>query len=82
MRTSPRNLRFDRRDLEDQPRDQLVIQCAVCGRTFPSGIYVDRSSFEAVDPQSREGLGENVHECPSCGFTTAYGKADYKWEGA
>ena len=32
----------------------------------------ERRPSEGVDPPVR------VHECPFCGFTTAYGAADYR----
>ena len=65
---------FVSEDLGDQSSDQLVIQCAMCGRTFPSGIYVDRRSIEAANPTRK------VHECPFCGFTTAYDPTDYRYK--
>ena len=51
---------------------ELRLECAVCGRAFPSGLVRDRRPSEGVDPPVR------VHECPFCGFTTAYGAADYR----
>ena len=60
-------------DLEDESSDQLVIQCAMCRRTFPSGIYIDHQSFDD--------LSGKVHECPFCGFTTAYSNVDYRSTG-
>ena len=62
-------------DLKDDSADELLIKCAMCGRSLASGIYVQRQSLKASD------LSGKVHECPFCGFTTAYINTDYSYEG-
>ena len=65
--------------MEDQPpdrgqSDQLLITCAMCGRSFPSGISSPRESFEDLD------LPRRLYDCPFCGFVTAYDRTDYHYD--
>ncbi len=65
---------YDRpgKGLEDEAADQLVIQCAMCRRNYPSGLTVGDQSSGGDTSQVQ------VHECPYCGFTAAYGASDYR----
>ena len=58
----------------DEEYRQLWVSCAACRRAFPSGIYLDPSSFEEGEFSGR------LHECPFCGYTAAYGKTDYTYD--
>jgi len=61
----------DAGDAQSHPSGQLVLRCAMCRRTFPSGIYPPRQACRAMELEGR------VHECPFCGFITAYDPTDY-----
>ena len=53
------------------PFPDFLIECAMCHRSFPSGISVDSGPLEASDSPRQ------IHECPFCGFTSAYSAKDY-----
>ena len=62
-------------DLEGWPPRQLLVECAMCRRSFHTGLAADQRPSDATDQWGR------IHECPFCGFTTAYRNMDYRYEG-
>ena len=62
-------------DLERQSPRQLLVECAMCRRSFQTGMTADQRPSDATDQWGR------IHECPFCGFTTAYRNMDYQSEG-
>jgi hypothetical protein len=48
----------------------LYLKCKTCGVTFPSGIAMDKESFQSAM------LRKNRHTCPS-GHEHEYNKEDY-----
>jgi len=49
----------------------LYVKCKKCGFEFPSGIAMDKESFETSS------LIGNNHSCPQCGTRGQYNKEDY-----
>ena len=50
---------------------EMMLNCAMCSRHFSSGILPNDPDLRHTEKTAR------VHECPHCGFTTAYNKGDY-----
>lgn len=50
----------------------LMVDCAACGRSFDTGIRMDRRNFD------RATFAANYHTCPECGRRGTYRKEDYR----
>ena len=57
--------------MNDTPFKELALRCAMCGRLFSAGISPNDPDLERTDLPAR------VHDCPHCGFTSAYSKGEY-----
>lgn len=50
--------------------ETLMVRCRRCGRSFPTPLQVDRATLESL-------VITDSYECPHCGDTTTYVKADH-----
>lgn len=51
--------------------DILYVKCKKCGLTFPSGMAMDRKTFESATISGQQ------YECRYCGKKHTYEKADH-----
>jgi hypothetical protein len=49
----------------------MMLRCKNCGTEFPSGIQMDKRSFESAT------LAANAEKCPACEQVRGYDKEEY-----
>ncbi len=57
------------------PAQKLMIRCPKTGRAFPTGLAMDLASF------TRSRMENNRTQCPFCGESHVWSKANVFWEG-
>lgn len=52
---------------------ELKVTCRNCGRPFRAAIQMDRGTFDST------AVSGNTEQCPHCGQSHTYDKADYSF---